>query len=230
MTWKQVAPELWVAEGELNGPMGVWFPVRTVIVRMGDALWVHSPIDLAPFAERIDALGEVRWIVNPNGFHGKWVADACARWPDAELLCASAHERLGTELPPWAPLDPTPPSAWSPTLDARLIEGCPKVTETVFLHRTSRTLIVTDLLFHVHEAKTWTMRAVFGLTGVWQRPMQSRLWRMMVRDREAAARSVADVLNWDFERVVMAHGRLIEDDARGAVERALAWMRRAPAD
>jgi hypothetical protein len=46
----------------------------------------------------------------------------------------------------------------------------------------------------------------------------------LVRDRAAAASSVARVLGWDFARVVVAHGDVLEGDGRRAVEDATRWM------
>ncbi len=225
MALRQIDDGLWVAEGDNFVGPGAWFPVRMTVARVGEGLWVHSPIALEDFADEIDALGPVRWIVNSCGFHGKWVAAAVARWPDAQLVSSSAHHLLGTKLPPSVDLDPEVPAAWAEVFDSQLIEGCPKVAETVFLHRASRTLIVTDLLFNIHESKALLMPLILRLTGAWKRPMQSRLWRLFTKDRAAAAASVERILSWDFDRVLMAHGDVIEVGAKEQVAAALWWMR-----
>ena len=221
---KRIDEGLWVAEGDNFLGMGAWFPVRSVIARVGDGLWIHSPIDLSAVADAIDALGPVRWIVNPNGFHSKYAAAAVARWPDAQLLSSSAHHLLGTKLPPSIDLDPDPPAAWADVFDHHLIGGCPKVAETVFLHRASRSLIVTDLLFNIHESKAWAMPWVLRMAGAWKRPAQSRLWRLFTKDRAAAAASVQQILAWDVDRVIMAHGDVLEGDVRSQLAEALRWM------
>lgn len=216
---------LWVAEGDNYTGFGTWFPVRMVVARLDDGLWVHSPIALAPFADAIDALGPVRWIVNPCGFHGKWVPDAVARWPEAAHLSSSGHALRGSSLPAWQPLDPGPHAEWAAHLDQLLIAGAPKVAESVFLHRRSRTLICTDLLFNIHTSKTWLMPWVLRMVGAWQRPAQSRLWRRLTVDRPAAAAACRQLLTWDFDRVIMAHGDILEGpNAKAALRAALAWM------
>ena len=54
---------------------------------------------------------------------------------------------------------------------------------------------------------------------------QSRLWRSLTKDRAAAGRSVEKMLEWEFERVVLAHGDFVEgNDARERTRRALWWM------
>jgi hypothetical protein len=62
------------------------------------------------------------------------------------------------------------------------------------------------------------------IVGAWRRTAQSRMWRLLTKDREAAARSVEDVLSWDFDRLVMAHGDPVDGGARERVASALAWI------
>ncbi len=217
---------LWIADGDNFTGFGTWFPVRMVVARVGDGLWVHSPISLADgVGDAIDALGPVRWIVNPCGFHGKWVPEALARWPEATHLGSSAHTLLKSKLPASEPLDPGPHPAWATELDQLLIAGCPKVGESVFLHRPSGTLICTDLIFNIHRSKTWLMPWVLRMVGAWRRPAQSRLWRSFTKDRSAARASCEAVLAWDFDRVLMAHGDVLEGpETKAALRSALAWM------
>jgi hypothetical protein len=76
------------------------------------------------------------------------------------------------------------------------------------------------------------MRAVRGVgmslflraTGTYGRAAQSRVWRILTRDRAAAGQSVARILDYDFDRVVMAHGDVIERGGKDAVARAVAWL------
>jgi hypothetical protein len=45
-----------------------------------------------------------------------------------------------------------------------------------------------------------------------------------VRDRAAARRSLETILAWDFDRVVVTHGRALETGGREALRRAFAWL------
>jgi hypothetical protein len=47
---------------------------------------------------------------------------------------------------------------------------------------------------------------------------------LLARERAAASRSVADVLAWDFDRIVMGHGSVVEKDGRAQLARALRWL------
>jgi hypothetical protein len=44
--------------------------------------------------------------------------------------------------------------------------------------------------------------------------------------RDLARRSLATLLSWDFDKLIIAHGPCIEREAKPFVERAFAWLTR----
>ena len=115
---------------------------------------------------------------------------------------------------------------WGDELRLQLIEGVPKASEFVFLHVPTATLILTDLLFQIRYSVNMLTKIVLWAGGTHGGKLaQSRLWRSMTKDRVAAGCSVARMLEWDFERVVLAHGDFVEgSDARDRTRGALGWM------
>ena len=109
------------------------------------------------------------------------------------------------------------------------VEGAPWVNEVAFLHRPSKTLVVTDLVFNVHGARGLSP-LVFRMVGAWKKLAQSRLFRSQVKDREAFAAAGRQILDWDFDAVLMAHGEPVTGvDANGRdpkqrLRAALSWM------
>ena len=101
----------------------------------------------------------------------------------------------------------------------------PGLDEHVFFHPTSRTLVVADLVFNVHACPGLGMPLFLRLVGAWKKLAQSRVWRFATKDRAAAAASIDEVLAWDFDRLVMAHGDVIESGAREQLAEALHWLR-----
>jgi hypothetical protein len=101
------------------------------------------------------------------------------------------------------------------------------MSEHVFFHDRSGSLIVTDLMFNVQRCQSSLMSVLLRLAGAYRKTAQSRVWRLLVKDRAAAAKSVSKVLSWDFQRVVVAHGDVVSEDARGRAVRALSWMTNA---
>ena len=190
---------------------------------------MHSPIPIYETrARQINALGEVRHIVAPNGWHDSFSRAAKERYPNAMLWASPALRNAKSALPVDAWLDETEPP-WSAELCPLMIEGVPKADELVFLHVPSKTLIVTDLLFQIRYPVNAMTKLVLWMAGTNRGKLaQSRLWRSVTKDRAAAGRSVEKMLEWEFERVVLAHGDLVDGgDARARTRDALWWMLKA---
>ena len=48
--------------------------------------------------------------------------------------------------------------------------------------------------------------------------------RVLIRDRAAAREQVGRMLAWDADRIVLAHGDIIETGGREVLRRAYAWL------
>lgn len=222
----QITEQLWYAEDDLFMPGRIHFRCRMTIIRLADdRLLLYSPIKIDDgLAQEIEKLGQVTWLVGPNGFHHLFLRDGLARWPDAELWGAPSLARKRKRLLFTGLLNGELPQAWQQDLETQLIQGMPAVTEVVFFHKPSKTLIVTDLVFNIQDFKNKRTSLLLRLAGAHKKVAQSRLWRFGVKNREAGGASLATIFGWDFQRVVMAHGIIIEDDARNRLKKALSWM------
>ena len=98
------------------------------------------------------------------------------------------------------------------------------MNEVVFLHRASRTLVVTDLCFNVRHSDHLGTRLFMRVNGAYGRFGPSRLLRSLVRDRPALRASLERILAWDFERVVVTHGEVLEHGGRDALRAGFAWL------
>jgi hypothetical protein len=220
-----IAEGVWGYERDLKMPGGIRLPSRSTLVRLrSGGLLVHSPLRFDDeTAAAIDARGPVEVLVAPSCVHWLFLEAATKRWPSAQVLGAPGLERkLGRVS--FAPL----PSAGAlpglgDEIAVRRIEGAPYMGEHVFLHRPSGSLVVTDLLFNVHQC-TFGLQVFMRLAGTYQKTAQSRIWRLLTKDRSAAAESAEAVLAWDFRRVVVAHGDVVEEDAHARTRTALAPM------
>jgi hypothetical protein len=189
-------------------------PLRSVVIRLeSGALWVHSPIKFSAAAlESIESLGEVTALVAPSGFHHLHVARAQQHFAGAEIWASPAvapkQPKLGGVH--WLGQDPAP--AWSDDIEPLCIGGMPKVQEWVFFHRASQTLIVTDLVFNLLETSGLLTPVFLTLFGTRGRFAQSRLFKAMIKDREAYDSSISRLLEWPVGRVMMAHGTVLEGD------------------
>jgi hypothetical protein len=194
---------------DMRFPGGVRLPTRMTVLRLpGRRLVLHSPvpIDDAAAAE-LAALGEVTHLIAPSRMHHLWLEPAAQRYPGAAVWDARRGDPLPADL--------------AEHLDHATIAGAPRIAETVFFHRASRSLICSDLLFHVTAPANWRTRMVLRMMGTHGgRLAVSRFWKRATKDRAAAAASLAPVLAWDAARVIVGHGAVFEGDVRAALAAA----------
>ena len=51
-----------------------------------------------------------------------------------------------------------------------------------------------------------------------------RLGRLLIRDKEAARKSLGFIMRWDFDRVILAHGDVIESGGHKKVRDAFGFI------
>jgi glyoxylase-like metal-dependent hydrolase (beta-lactamase superfamily II) len=60
--------------------------------------------------------------------------------------------------------------------------------------------------------------------GSYRRFGPSRFDPLLIRDRAAARLSLERILAWDFDRVILAHGDVVERGGRAALREGYAWL------
>ena len=208
---------------------GIAMGTRMTVCKLSDgALFVHSPI--APDAMLLAALrelGPVEHVVAPNKLHHLYVAEFTVHFPDAFTYASPDLPARRPDLRFDVVLGDTPRPGWSSDLAQCLVRGRFFLDEVAFLHRASGTLILTDLCEEGSEEWPFASRLVARLGGIYQRhgPPRDMKWSLR-RDRPALRRAVERILCWDFDRMILAHGRLVETGAKQLFERAYAFARR----
>lgn len=224
---QELVEGIWEVAGEAKLGPGVYFPCRMVIVRLESGkLWLHSPVRLDDeAAAQIDALGEVEAIVAPNAFHHIFMAGAQERWPKAKIWAPKALFAKRPDLRFDHDLARSAEEAtWTNELEPLAIDGVPMLSEWTFWHERTKTLIVTDLIFNVSQARGAMTKLVLTGVGAWGRPAQSRLLGSMIKDKVAANASAKRLLSKPIERVVMAHGEPIAAQGLAALKAAMTRM------
>lgn len=229
-----MAPEVWIADGpEIRMDylgLKLPFPTRMTVVRLpGGGLWLHSPTRPSePLLRQVEALGPVRFLIAPNGLHYWWLPEWQARFPAAEAFGAPGLERTAKRpLPALQPLGDAPPPEWGGTLDQVLVEGG-LLTEVDFLHRPTRTLILTDLIenFEPRRVRSRFWRGLLRLSGATdpdgKAPYDLQL--SFLGRRRALRAAVERMLAWQPERILLAHGRCYERDGVAELRRAFRWV------
>ncbi|MEM1250485.1 MAG: DUF4336 domain-containing protein [Acidobacteriota bacterium] len=214
MQLTEIAEDVWGAEGTVKPGPGMRMRTRmTVIRKPNGGVLVHSPIELSDeLAAEIESMGTVEEIVSPNLFHHLFLRGALDRFPNAEFYASEGLAKKRQDLPSATSL--VPQQNWLGCLDVFALGGMPRFQEFVFLHRPSKTLIVTDLIFNEPVGETASTRLFFRIFGTYGRLAVSRLFRGVIQDKKAFGASLEPIVSLECERVVMAHGKILESDAQ----------------
>jgi hypothetical protein len=106
------------------------------------------------------------------------------------------------------------------------VQGMPRMGEAVFYHPASRTLFLTDLAFNLHSVPGPFARTMLRLMGAWDRFGPSRLAHLFMKDKPALRRSIDQILEWDFDRITLTHGDVVETGGHELFERC--WRESLP--
>lgn len=228
----ELEPGLWVHDG-VKRFCGLWLHRWMTVVRLTDGgLFVHSPNEPGPrLRAELEALGPVRCVVAPNRLHSHAMDEMARAYPQATFFGAPGLRRRHPRLRVDRVLGDRPEPEWEEDLDQCHLAGNPLMEEVLFLHRASRTLIVTDFLENIHREQVglgWRIGcAVFGL---WQRVAPAPEHALYTLDASAFEAALARVRAFRFDRILLAHGRFIEVDAEAVFDEvATSVLRRAHA-
>jgi hypothetical protein len=197
----------------------------TVIGLRDGGLLLHSPVPCdAATRAAVDRIGEPRWIVGPSRVHHFYLGDWVRAYPSAVLCGAPGLAEKRRDLRFDRVVDDALAAEWRGEVRIHLFAGAPALNEVVFFHPASRTLVLTDLAFNVRPGPSDRAPLFHRLVGATGRFGPHRIVRLAIRDRRAARRSLDAVLAWDFDRVVVTHGEVLERGGREALRAAFAFL------
>jgi hypothetical protein len=232
-TLKAVVSDLWIVDSGPIRAMGLPIPVRMTVVRLQSGeVWMHSPTRYTKELHvAIERIGRIGHLVAPNIAHWCYLKEWQERCPNAVTWAAPGLERRSSVRNAGVVINGTlaeePPSSWSADLDQLVIRGGFNVSEVAFLHKESRTLILTDFVENFEPQKmAAAMRPLARFVGVLAPHGQAPIYYRFVLKRNgpqvlAAARQL---LAWSQERVIFCHGRWFERDGTAQLRRSLRWL------
>ncbi|MGB1014944.1 MAG: DUF4336 domain-containing protein [Nannocystaceae bacterium] len=201
----------------------------TIIRRKCGGLILMNPGKIEPdVLTQIRQLGELTHIVTPVKFHNLFIEEATRAFPNAKNVGtpghgqnpASKHLKFDGILNDESPLFPG-------EFDQLTVHGF-ELGEVLFFHRASRTLLVNDLLFSNRRGcgVPFEMRLyafAFGLHNRVGIPSYHPLLWLNLKRMQACIRRA---LEWDFDRVSLAHGpwQAVGPGARDELANALKWF------
>ncbi|ACJ28096.1 Conserved hypothetical protein [Shewanella piezotolerans WP3] len=149
---------------------------------------------------------------------------AQAAFPKAETyICPGIETKQPQMKFDWI-LGDKSPTAWEKDMEQVLVRGSRFMSEVAFFHKPSKTLLLVDLIENIGDKteevglgiKLW-WKAVFHM---WNKPRPAPEYQIGWKDKKAAKHSLERMLAWDFERIILSHGDLIESDAKAAAREA----------
>jgi hypothetical protein len=220
-----VPDQLWIADMEAH-LLGFRHDARMTVIRLPDGgLWLHSPVALTPELRRdLDAAGPVRCLVSPSRFHYQHVPEYARAYLQAKVYAVPGSAKALKGVAVEALLDEDAPPEWAGILEQAPLRGSWLYDEVDFFHPATRTLILTDLCFFIPEDRPLLTRLPARMWGILGRFSSSRSFRLSMRDRDAARRSVERLLEWDFDRVIISHGNILETGGKEAFRQAFDWL------
>jgi hypothetical protein len=185
---------MWVHEDSM--PMlGTRLALRMSIVKLSDdSLWMCTPTPHNPQLEnRVAGMGEVKYIV---------------KRPDLKVTTLLRD----LDAPPW-----------QGDLEMLAMDGAPFFDEHMFYHGRSKTLLVTDFFQNYTGVKHKGLGKIvaklilepIGFKGKCLAPPLKT--KFAVKDRQALRASLDRIWDLDIERVVPAHGDILEQDAKQVI-------------
>jgi hypothetical protein len=228
MLLESFGPEIWTAEGPIVVFLGFPYPTRMAVVRLSDrTLFIWSPISLSDaLRSEVDALGEVSQVVSPNKLHHIWLGEWMDAYPDARLYAPPGLRRKRRDLEFYGDLRDEPEPHWANDIGQVAVAGNVFLTEIVFLHRLSRTAIFGDLLQNFQPGWFEGWRGfVARIDGIVNpdygapRELRAAFWR-----RDQARKALKRILDFEPDRVIIAHGDMARQDGASFVRKAFGWL------
>jgi hypothetical protein len=222
---RQLDDNLWVVDAPVR-LLGVELGGRMTVVRLADGgLWLHSPVRIGDeLAAELGELGPVTDLVAPNRFHHLHLPRAQRLFPDARSHAAPGLTAKRPDIAFTAKLSQPAPESWRGSLESLVFDAAPAMGEVVFLHRPSRTLILCDLCFNEPAGGGFWGELVCRLNGARRGLAPTRTVRFVIKDRQRARALVDQILEWDFDRVTVTHGSVVETGGHAAFADAFRFL------
>jgi hypothetical protein len=225
---RQFGQEIWIADGSAVVIAGFHYPTRMAVIRLSDGdLFIWSPIALRDVLRaEVNALGRVRHIVSPNLLHHLFLPEWKSAYPGARLYAPPGLREKRKDIVFDADLGNAPETDWVKEIDQVLVQGNLITTEVVFFHVKSGTVLFTDLIQQLPAGLFSGWRALVAKLDLMTGPEPSvpRKFRLAFINRRAARDSLRRIFAWPAQKVLMAHGTPVEEDAPAFLRRAFGWL------
>ncbi|API86968.1 DUF4336 domain-containing protein [Francisella uliginis] len=207
--------KIWIIEYPIKYS-GVKFSSRTTLIKLDDgSVLIHSPCEIdEKLKQEILKLGDVSYIFAPGNFHHLYIDSAQKAFPNAKTYICKGIEKKQPNLKYDGIL--TEETLLS-EFKQQPILGSKIMNEVVLLHKETKTLIVVDIIENIGNK---TQNIGFGIKiwwlifRMWNKAKPAPEYQLGWKDKKLAAQSLQNILEWDFDKIILAHGNLITQNAK----------------
>lgn len=224
---ERLSDSLWVHEQRIRfGGLPLWHRMTVVALQSG-TIALHSPTRLdAGLLASLRTLGSVVAVVFPSWWHDLYLHETVRTFPQAAVYVAPTLAKWSRSLSFADVLTNVAPAAWKDEMEQHHVQGIGLfLDEVAFFHKPSRSLIVADLLFNISPADAWITKTLSRIViGPYPGCRFARFYRPFVFDRTGFRSSIETILEWDFDRIIVGHGAVVETRGKAAFREAFQWL------
>ncbi|MEC6881749.1 DUF4336 domain-containing protein [Photobacterium piscicola] len=205
-----------------GAPMGH----RMTIIRLDNhKLFIHSPIEITTsLQQQLSQLGEIAYVVTPNKNHNIYLSDWWLAYPQAYFYAPPGLIHKRSDLTFDGALGNQTPPHWQGQLLQTVIRGSDSMEEIAFCDPQSKTLIVGDALAWMVDSHHPLTFALAVINGCYFHPAMPWYWRITFSNRTQLRQAIQEILTWPFDRIILSHGRVIDNNAKAYFSAAFQWV------
>ncbi|MFM2478778.1 DUF4336 domain-containing protein [Celerinatantimonas sp. MCCC 1A17872] len=226
---KKLAHNIWIFDGDTVSFLGLPYSTRMTVIKLNcSKVWVHSPVKLTHSIQMaLKNIGEVQYLIAPNHLHHLFLSDWIKAYPNAEVYGTREVIKKRSDISFTGVLNEENIWDWSSDIAQELFSGSVLMQECVFFHKTSKTLIVTDLVenFSGKNFNFW-QRVIAKSIGILAPNGKAPLdWRLsFVFHKTQARKHAVRMLAWDTKILVIAHGEIVTENTDKFLSQSFKWL------
>jgi len=227
MALTKISNNIWNLDGDPISFLTFPYEIRSTVVevREGEYL-VHSPVQVEKSKYLQNLPGKIKYIVSPNKLHSLFLDDWQKVFPDCVLYAPPGLSRKRPNIAFFKELDDKAEPPWQDTLLQKIVRGSWFMSEVVFFHRPSQSLILGDLIENHDPSKlSWIHRQMAAAVGMLApHGSTARIFRWTFMPRRETREDIREILAWNPKRVIMNHGPMVETGAQDFLMNAFKWV------
>ncbi len=214
----ELGQNIWIVDGPTVRFFGFPFSTRMVVVRLpSEKLWVYSPVKLSkPLKNELEGFGEVKYVIAPNRLHHLFLSEWVEVYKNAKIYATEGLIKKRRDLSFYDSLKNDKDYPWTLEIDHLLFSGSFAMEECVGFHKSSKTLIVADLVENFSPQDLSPLQRLIArgagcLAPNGKMPLD---WRLtFIFKKKEALSNFEKLIEYNPKNLVMSHGVIITKDA-----------------